>query len=199
MVVSILHNQSNDLAHPQVDLSSPDFPASSEQERDVTNACATVPVEVPGVIGVSANGHSLDKAWYSNYGVGVTQVVAPAGDSFFQGGFLGGVLSTYPVALNGGGVPYRFLEGISMAGLHCTGVAALIISRFGPMEPGRPQAIINRTADSVACPANPFLFPEAPRPSGDPQECQGGNGNNPFYGHGQVNAVEAMQVKDSKE
>jgi len=30
MVVSILHNQSDDLAHPQVDLSSPDFPLGSE-------------------------------------------------------------------------------------------------------------------------------------------------------------------------
>ncbi len=168
------------------------------------------------MIGVSANGQFLDKAWYSNYGIGVTEVVAPGGDSFFQGNsdgsssILGAVLSAYPrrFALIEGGIldpaggplaAYAFLEGTSMAAPHVTGVAALIISRFGPMEPGRLQAVINRTADSVACPANPFLFPEAPRPSGDPQECQGGKGNNSFYGHGQVNAFEAMQVKDSKK
>jgi len=191
-VVSILHNQSDDLAHPQIDVSSPDFPPGSEQARAVTNACAVVPVEVPGVIGVSANGLFLDKAWYSNYGVGVTQVVAPGGDSFFQGGFLGGVLSTYPVALSGG-FPYRFLEGTSMAAPHVSGVAALIISRFGPMAPGRLQALINRTADPMPCPDNPFRFPFAPRPSGDPQTCQGGKGDNSFYGHGQVNAFEAVR------
>jgi subtilisin family serine protease len=207
-VVSILHNQSDDLAHPQVDFSSPDFPEGSEQARVVTNACAVVPVEVPGVIGVSANGLLVQKAWYSNYGVGVTQVVAPGGDSFFQTGafgggvFNGGVLSTYPAALNAGGLfdfsvsppaAYRFLEGTSMAAPHVAGIAALILSRFGPMQPGQLQALINRTADPLPCPDGPFRFPFAPRPSGDPQVCQGGMGYNSFYGHGQVNAFEAVR------
>lgn len=204
-VVSILHNQSDDLAHPQVDFLSPDFPLGSEQEREVINACAVIPVEVPGVIGVSANGRLLNKTWYSNYGVGVTQVVAPGGDSFFQGGLAGAVLSTYPAALSSQAsgcivdrnatlpAVYCRLEGTSMAAPHVAGVAALIISRFGKKTPGQVQARINQTADSVACPPNPYLFPFAPRPSGDPQECQGGTGYNSFYGHGQVNAFEAVR------
>ena len=80
-----------------------------------------------------------------------------------------------------------------MAAPHVSGMAALIISRFGPMAPGQLQARINQTADSVPCPPNPFLFPDAPRPSGDPQICQGGIGYNSFYGHGQVNAFEAVR------
>jgi lantibiotic leader peptide-processing serine protease len=200
-VVSILHNQSDDLAHPQVDVLSPDFPPGSEEERTVTNACAVIPVEVPGVIGVSANGRLLDKAWYSNYGVGVTQLVAPGGDSVFQGGLTGEVLSTYPhrfVGFVANGNPlakYQFLQGTSMAAPHVAGVAALMISRFGPMTPGQLQAHLYNTADPVECPPNPFLaqFGFALRPSGDPQECQGGKGNNSFYGHGQVNAFEAVR------
>lgn len=52
-------NQSDDLAHPTVDVISPDFPPGSEQERRIRNNCAVVPVEVPGVIGVAANGNRL--------------------------------------------------------------------------------------------------------------------------------------------
>jgi lantibiotic leader peptide-processing serine protease len=197
-VVSILHNQSDDLAHPQIDVLSPDFPAGDEQLRAVTNACAVIPVEVPGVIGVSANGRLHNKAWYSNYGVGVTQLVAPGGDSFFQGGLTGAVLSTFPHRFGGfisNGNPlatYRFLEGTSMAAPHVAGVAALVISRFGPMTPGQLQAHLYNTADPVPCPPEPYL-PSVPRPSGDPQVCQGGKGHNSFYGHGQVNAFEAVR------
>jgi subtilisin family serine protease len=200
-VVSILHNQSDDLAHPQVDVLSPDFPLGSEEERAVTNACAVIPVEVPGVIGVSANGRFLNKAWYSNYGVGVTQLVAPGGDSVFQGGLTGEVLSTYPHRFVGFVAPgnplakYQFLQGTSMAAPHVAGVAALMISRFGPMTPGQLQAHLYNSADPMECPPNPFLaqFGFALRPSGDPQECQGGKGDNSFYGHGQVNAFEAVK------
>jgi hypothetical protein len=50
----------------------------------VTNACVAIPVEIPGVIGVPANGQQMQKSFYSNYGVGVVQVVAPGGDFPFQ-------------------------------------------------------------------------------------------------------------------
>src|SRR5439155_23744219 len=47
-------NQSDDLAHPLQDKTSPDD--ATPVVRDITNACAVVPVEVPGVIGVTGNG-----------------------------------------------------------------------------------------------------------------------------------------------
>ena len=50
----------------------------------IRNNCAVVPVEVPGVVGVAANGNLLLKSFYSSYGVGVTDVIAPGGDSILQ-------------------------------------------------------------------------------------------------------------------
>src|SRR5207245_2188779 len=52
--------------------------------RPIHNDCAVIPVEVPGVIGVSADGNRLFKSYYSNYGIGTIQVIAPGGDRRFQ-------------------------------------------------------------------------------------------------------------------
>lgn len=58
------------------------------------------------------------------------------------------------------------------------------------MSPGAVQALINRTADPMACPTNPF------NPGGTGAwlaTCVGGSGYNGFYGHGQVNALSAVK------
>jgi len=57
VVVAASGNFSDDLANPTRDITSPDFPPGSEVDRTITNACAVVPVEVPGVVGVNANGN----------------------------------------------------------------------------------------------------------------------------------------------
>jgi subtilisin family serine protease len=153
---------------------------------DLTNACNRIPVELTGVIGVSGNGNLMQKFFRTNYGVGAIDVVAPSGDGRFQiteAAPNGKVLST---TMNGA---YGWGGGTSMAVPHVAGVAALIISQYGKMPPGRVQAIINQTADFVPCPENPFN----PGPPFDwPAECQGGHGYNSFYGHGQVNAFNAV-------
>jgi hypothetical protein len=88
-----------------------------------------------------------------------------------------------------------------MAAPHVSGVAALIISMFGDtknpqngkMRPGQVQALIQQTADPQPCPSElPPGYEDFTRPSGDPQECQGGRGNNSWYGSGQVNAYNAV-------
>jgi subtilisin family serine protease len=176
-VVAALINENQDLSKRNIDGISPDD--GPPLTREVTNACVVIPVEIPGVIGVSANGPSRQKSFYSNYGVGVVQVVAPGGDFPFQteDPFAGLVLSTFP-----GG--YALSEGTSMASPHVAGVAALAISAHGRMSPGALQALITRTADPVACPPEPF------NPGGFfPATCQGGMGYNGFHGHGQVNAL----------
>jgi len=77
VVVAAQGNENIDLSKRNVDTISPDFPPGSEIEREVTNACVVIPVEISGVIGVTANGYNLQKAYYSTYGVGVADVTRP--------------------------------------------------------------------------------------------------------------------------
>ena len=65
-------NFSDDLAHPTQDVISPDT-RPARRGRESRNNCVVIPVEIPGVIGVSATGARRLKSYYSNYGVGVTR------------------------------------------------------------------------------------------------------------------------------
>jgi subtilisin family serine protease len=156
--VAAIGNDSDDRAHPQYDVISPDFPPGTEEEREITNACVVIPVEVNGVVGVTGvgNGRQTDsdddpndylKSFYSAYGVGVAEVTAPGGDSIFgvtPEATNGRVLSTHPAeipclrrleeAVPGGVAAYCYFQGTSMASPHAAGVAALIISRFGDLD-----------------------------------------------------------------
>ena len=82
---------------------------------------------------------------------------------------------------------YRYAAGTSQATAHVSGVAALIISRFGDfsspqngkMRPGRVAAYIEQTASPQPCPPTPST-------------CEGGEGYNSWYGHGIVDAFAAV-------
>ena len=67
-------NQADDLAHPTQDATSPDD--SSPVLRAIHNDCAVIPAQVPGVIGVTANGNLQLKSFYSSYGLGSADVIA---------------------------------------------------------------------------------------------------------------------------
>ena len=207
-VVAAEGNFADDMAHPTQDTQSPDN--TTPVARPVGNECVVVPVEIPGVIGVTADGNMRMKSFYSNYGVSVTQVVAPGGDSILQKtaeAANGRVLSTWPAYIpcsrsvkesssdpNEPTVVYCYAQGTSMASPHVAGVAALIES-LGITRPGAVQARIDNTADAMPCPTASQLAMYAFFPSvnnGAAQQCAGGPGYNSWYGHGQVNALSAV-------
>jgi subtilisin family serine protease len=201
VVVAAATNQADDLAHPTQDATSPDN--TTPVLRQIHNDCAIVPVEVPGVIGVAANGNLKLKSFYSSYGVSAIQVIAPGGDSILQRTAAapnGRVLSTWPKSLFpnclrqvvDSGATYCYLQGTSMASPHVAGVAALIVST-GITSPGAVTAKITNTADPVACPSDLSIYAFFPAvDNGAPQVCTGGTGYNSFNGHGQVNALSAI-------
>lgn len=184
-VVASAGNNDLDMAHPPLG-----------------NKCLRMPVELPGVIGVSGDGRLGQRTMAtppgpSNYGVGVVDVVAPGGDPA-QGGVPAGlILSTFPTyipipptampnVVDGPGATYRYTAGTSFAAAHASGVAALIVSRFGSLEtpengklrPGKVKAFLQATAEPKPCPPDP--------------RCEGGEGYNGFFGHGEVDALNAV-------
>ncbi|TMG15844.1 MAG: hypothetical protein E6I01_06170, partial [Chloroflexi bacterium] len=92
------------------------------------------------------------------------------------------------------GVMWCYQQGTSMATPHVAGVAALIISRFGPMSPGAVQAYLSQTADPQPCPSAlpPGYAAFVSVSNGAPQVCTGGTGHNSWYGAGQANAFNAV-------
>jgi subtilisin family serine protease len=203
VVVAAAGNQADDLAHPTQDATSPDD--TNPVLRQISNDCAVVPVEVPGVVGVAATGNLGFKSFYSSYGVGAVDVTAPGGDSILQvtaAAVNGRVLSTWPASLaanclasrrvvDPSGALYCYAQGTSMASPHAAGVAALIMSQ-GISSPGAVSAALQNTADPIGCPDTAMyaFFPAVD--NGAPQVCQGGTGSNSFNGHGQINALSAV-------
>jgi lantibiotic leader peptide-processing serine protease len=96
---------------------------------------------------------------------------------------------------------YFATQGTSMAAPHATGVAALIISRWGTpdrnrsdgltLAPIRTEIILKRSAHDRACPAGGVLaYPDLPDVF--TATCAGNPRFNGFYGHGIVNAMAAV-------
>ena len=213
LVVAAEGNESDDLSHPTVDNTSPDN--TTPVSREVTNACLVVPVELPGVVGVTSDGNNAQdgggylKSFYSSYGTSTADVVAPGGDSQYgrnAAAANGRVLSTWPSTIpctrkiTEGAAVYCYLQGTSMASPHVAGVAALIASRNLSIQPGQNAAALGSTADPQPCPNSlpttsfsgfDYLV-DFTRPDGTQQQCQGGTGHNSWYGSGQVNALTAV-------
>jgi subtilisin family serine protease len=203
LVVAAEGNQADDMSHPTADATSPDD--TDPVLRQIHNDCAVVPVEVPGVVGVTADGNLGFKSFYSSYGISTADVMAPGGDSILQrtaAAANGRVLSTYPAALintclrpviDPSGATYCYLQGTSMAAPHVAGLAALIDSHFPGITAGATAARLDATADGVDCPTDPSIYDFFPAlDNGAAQTCTGDLAHNSFAGAGQVNALRAL-------
>jgi lantibiotic leader peptide-processing serine protease len=200
--VAALGNFSDDLANPTQDRQSPDT-LPNPPARPVDKSCIIVPTEVRGVLGVSADGNLGLKSFYSNYGVGVTVVTAPGGDSILQSTTAapnGRVLSTWPSYIPclrhviENGATYCYAQGTSMASPHVAGLAALIES-MGIRDPEEVKSVITESADGLPCPTATqlALYARFPSVNNDaPQQCTGDREYNGWYGFGQVNALAAV-------
>lgn len=205
LVVAAENNQADDLSHPTADATSPDD--TTPVLRDITNACAVVPTEVPGVVGVSATGNKQMKSFYSSYGISTVDVAAPGGDSILQttpAAPNGRVLSTWPASLltttclparrlvDASGATYCYQQGTSMASPHAAGVAALIASVTGKTG-GALSAALQNAVNPIPCPADVSAYAFFPAvDGGTPQTCQGGSGHNSWFGAGEIDALKAV-------
>ncbi len=192
--------------------------------RALSNAsCLSMPSEAAHVLDVTATGPSGRKSSYSSYGTEQAVVAAPGGDRLDRALPAPGnhVLAAYPKLaltaeglLNADGSPrdsrvlrdcqgtscgyYRWLQGTSMAAPHAAGVAALIVSRHGGIDPRdkggltlRPSTVerlLRATATDRACPSGGVQRYE----DGTSHTCRGTAAFNGFYGDGVVDALRAV-------
>ncbi len=133
--------------------------------------CDVVPAETTGVIGVASLGAQSEKASYSNWGFGPTDVAAPGGNGT-TGDCRTTILSTLP------GGAYGCIQGTSMASPHAAGLAALIVSRYGTrggdgdmkLNPTRVESIMEATTFDI-----------------------GARGYDKCFGNGRIDALRAVK------
>jgi subtilisin family serine protease len=130
-------------------------------------------------------------AWYTNFGQSVIDVAGPGGDTQLWGipaGSAGctvpnmGVYPCYvldmvlsPASYNSStSFGYSWADGTSMATPHVSGVAALIVGKYGHhvLSPAQIKIILQSTADDMLTP-----------------------GADPFSGRGRVNAARAVGIR----
>jgi lantibiotic leader peptide-processing serine protease len=145
-------------------------------------------ISATGPIGFGVSGFDppavFDRlASYSNFGLSVVSLAAPGGDFVFtpdtQVCTVGPVtrpcfVFDFVISPGGktsvGGNLFFFAVGTSMAAPHVSGLAALIVGKFGHMPPAQIEALMQHSADDIL------------KPGADAQS-----------GHGRINALAALQ------
>jgi subtilisin family serine protease len=170
---------------------------NSALDFDHTANVVFYPAQAANVVAVSATGplgwavpgnpFDLDRpASYTNYGQSAITFAGPGGDDVYEpvgdvcskprlpSGFLVAPCWAFDLVMSPGspGTPYVYFwaDGTSMAAPAVSGVAALVVGKYGHMRPQQLRQILQRSADDLGKP-----------------------GNDDFYGGGRVNAGRAVQ------
>ncbi|MEV0492867.1 S8 family peptidase [Streptomyces atratus] len=169
-----------------VDSSSPNDSPSGTRTID-PHKCFDIPTQLPGVVTVTATGTQGFKSYYSSFGLGVADVSAPGGDKWqipATPDANGRVLST---VVNG---QYGYKQGTSMATPHVAGVAALLKSTHPMATPAQLQELLKAQAVNPGCPSKVY---NSDGQLVDATTCKGDSQVNGYYGHGIVNALNAVK------
>ena len=157
--------------------------AAGNEAVNLNSRLWSVPAQSGNGMAVSATGPiggaDFERlASYSNYGQSVISVAAPGGDNTLYPS-----LSPYPwvydMVLSAGGYDivsevsqYYYADGTSMAAPHVSGIAALIVGKYGHMSPSQIKTIIQQSAIDIL------------KPGADPQT-----------GHGRADAAAALSLR----
>jgi lantibiotic leader peptide-processing serine protease len=165
---------------------------NSGLDSNKTKDLVLVPSQSTHVISISATapiGWAVDPlntnldnlASYSNYGLSHITFAAPGGDFIYPGNescTVAGLTRpcwVFDLVFSTGNGSWYWSAGTSMAAPHASGVAAIIIGRYGgSMHPAQVEANLRAAADDLGKP-----------------------GRDPFYGHGRVNAYNTVMDWDT--
>ena len=217
LIVASAGNEVEDLQHPGIDDSSPDWPPGSAEVRDVKNNCRVAPAELPGVMTVSATGpigypgYDLWIADYSSVGMSRVDVAAPGGD---YNRATGTRQDAILAALSGTSDPiegiwdfFDFLEQNGGPGFDGLTVLANDGSRYGYLNGTSMSSPHAAGVAALVKENHPNWSPGAIKAAvqrtaqhldcptvqltGDPRHCYGNGGRTSFFGHGLVDAAAA--------